>query len=121
MNSEPVRKTRFVHLGDRLLAIGRVRSGMLTVEEAAAELGVHPQDVIEWQQVHAFERMVTLEELRTIRSPLVDRLGRRAQQLAELVADAEKELRGLHQELIRRAIASNDPFDGAKAVAKKLG
>jgi hypothetical protein len=43
------------------------------------------------------------------------------QLLADLVAGAEKELRELHQELIRRAIASNDPFDESRADAKKLG
>jgi hypothetical protein len=75
MNRDALRrKTRFVHLGDRLLAIGRIRAGMLSVEEAASELGVHPQDVVEWQQVHAFERMVTLDELRVVRSPQLDRL-----------------------------------------------
>lgn len=100
----------FVHLGDRLLAIGRIREGMLTIEEAARELGVSVEEVIGWQQVHAFERMVSLDELRMGGSPEAQRLSKRAQRLADLVADAERELRELHQELVHGVMASNEPF-----------
>jgi hypothetical protein len=115
------RRPRFVHLGDRLLAIGRIRGGMQTVEEAAVELGVTPEEVIGWQQVHALERTVSFDELRGTRSPQMERLGRRAQHLAELVAEAEREIRSLHQEFIRAAIASNEPFADEHAGSKKLG
>jgi hypothetical protein len=106
------RRPPFVHLGDRLLAIGRIRGGMLTVEQAAAQLGVPASEVIGWQQLHAFERTVTIAELRGSRTPQMERLGRRAQRLADLVASAERELRDLHRELIRAAVASNEPFAG---------
>lgn len=106
-NSE---RTHFVHLGDRLLAIGRIREGMLTVGEAARGLGVSVEEVAAWQQVHAFERMVSLDEMRAGGSPEAHRLSRRAERLAGLVADAERELRELHRELLRGATASNDPY-----------
>jgi hypothetical protein len=101
----------FVHLGDRLLAIGRIREGMLTAEEAARELGVTVEDVIGWQQVHAFERMVSIDEMRAGgSSPEAQRLSKRAERLADLVADAERELRELHHELLQDVMASNEPF-----------
>jgi hypothetical protein len=96
-NSE---RAAFVHLGDRLLAIGRIRAGTLTVGEAARDLGVGVDEVVGWQQVHALERVVSLEELRGGGCAEVQRLSRRAQRLAGLVADAERELRRLHQELL---------------------
>jgi hypothetical protein len=113
-------RKQFVHLGDRLLAVGRIREGMLTAEEAARELGVAVEEVIGWQQVHAFERMVSLEELRGPGSPEAQRLSKRAQRLADLVADAERELRGLHQELLRGVMASNEPFVEPRRNAKKF-
>jgi class 3 adenylate cyclase len=83
---------------------------MLTVEDAARELGVAVEEVIGWQQVHAFERTVSLDELRVGGSPEARSLSQRAQRLADLVADAERELRELHQELLRGVMASNEPF-----------
>jgi hypothetical protein len=109
-----------VHLGDRLLAIGRIRKGMLTVEQAARELGVGVDEVVAWLQLHAFERMVTLDELRGAGSPEVQRLSKRAQRLADLVADAERELRGLHQELLQGVTASNEPFADAGRSSNKF-
>jgi molybdenum-dependent DNA-binding transcriptional regulator ModE len=100
-----------VHLGDRLLAIERIHEGILTVEEAARDLGVTVEDVIGWQQVHAFERMVSIDEMRAGgSSPEAQRLSKRAERLAELVADAERELRELHHELLQDVMASNEPF-----------
>ena len=90
----------FVHLGDRLLAIARIHEGTLTVEDAARELGVQVEDVIGWQQLHAFERVVSLEELRGPASLEGQRLSKRAQRLAELVVAAERELRELHHEFM---------------------
>jgi hypothetical protein len=90
----------FVHLGDRLLAIARIREGVLTVEDAAREFGVQVEDVIGWQQLHAFERVVSLDELRGPGSLEAQRLSKRAQRLAELVVGAERELRELHQEFL---------------------
>jgi hypothetical protein len=109
-----------VHLGDRLLAIGRIREGMLTVADAARELGVTLDEVIGWQQVHAFERMVSLDELRRGGSPEAMRLSKRAQRLADLVADAERELRELHQELVHGVMASNEPYAEPRPSFNKL-
>jgi hypothetical protein len=65
--------------------------------------------------------MVSLDDLRAGGTPHAQRLGKRAERLAELVAEAERELRELHQELIRNAIASNEPFAGERAASNKLG
>ena len=108
---EPARRARHVHLGDRLLAIGRVRSGLATVDEVALAHGVSRDDVLDWVTQHAGERTVTLDELRAQGSPEMLRLARRAQRLAELVADAERSLRSLNQELVRSLAPSNEPFD----------
>ena len=108
---EPARRARHVHLGDRLLAIGRVRSGLSTVEEVARQHGVARDDVLDWITQHAGDRTVTLDELRAQGSPEMLRLARRAQRLAQLVADAERRLRSLNQELVRSLAASNEPFD----------
>ena len=115
-----VARKRFVHLGDRLLAIGRIRRGVLTVAQAAADLGVTTEDVIGWQQQHAFERLVSIEDIRSPSSARVQRLARRTEQLASLVADTERELRELHQELLRGAVASNEPFAAEGGDTKKV-
>jgi hypothetical protein len=115
-----IARKRFVHLGDRLLAVGRIRRGMLTIEQAAAELGVEPAEVTAWQRQHAFERLVSVEEIRSPSSAHVQRLARRAERLAGLVADTERELRELHQELLRGAIASNEPFAAEAVDSKKV-
>ena len=112
-------RNRFVHLGDRLLALGRIRDGLTTVAQVARELGVTVDDVVGWQQLHAFERTVSLEELRRRHSPQAERLNRRAHQLADLIMSAERELRVLHQEYIG-AVASNEPYAG-EGTDKKVG
>ena len=101
---------RFVHLGDRLLAIERIRAGGLTIAHAASELGVTNEEVLRWLQMHANERTVTFDELRAGDDSPAARLAHRAQQLASLVAESERTLRHLHQEYLRSAIASNEPF-----------
>lgn len=103
-------RARYVHLGDRLLAIGRIRCGIATVEEAARDLGVTREEILDWVAAHGSERLVTLTELRSQGSPEMLRLARRAQRLAGLVADAERHLRVLNQELVRGIAASNEPF-----------
>lgn len=110
---EAARRARHVHLGDRLLAIGRVRSGLATVDEVAHAHGVTRDDVLDWVTQHAGERTVTLDELRAQGSPQMLRLARRAQRLAELVAEAERSLRKLNQELVRGLAPSNEPFDSS--------
>jgi hypothetical protein len=69
---------RHVHLGDRLLAIARIRSGIQSAEEVANDLGVSAGDVERWLTLHADERIVTLAELRGRRKPAYARLERRA-------------------------------------------
>lgn len=108
---EPARRARHVHLGDRLLAVGRVRSGLCTVDEVAREHGVDRDEVLDWITRHAGERTVTFGELRAQGSPEMLRLARRAQRLAALVAEAERSLRSLNQELVRSLAPSNEPFD----------
>jgi transposase-like protein len=91
---------RFVHLGERLLAIEQIRRGTLTMEEAAESLGVTREEIAHWQRQHAGERHVSFDELRSPRARQALRLERRVRMLARLVADSEKELRELHQELV---------------------
>ena len=91
---------RFVHLGERLLAIEQVRRGTLTMDEAAHELGVAREEIAQWQRQHAGERHVSFDELRSPRARQALRLERRVRLLARLVADSEKELRELHQALV---------------------
>ena len=91
---------RFVHLGDRLLAIARVRSGAASIELIAEELDVDPSEVTQWLQVHADDRVMLLDELRDGDSPQVRALVRRARLLADLVAEADRSIRELHQEYV---------------------
>ena len=112
---------RHVHLGERLLAIGRIHSGVATVDEMARSLEVGREEVLQWIRTHAGERTVTFEELRPRGSPEMQRLRVRAHRLATLVAEYEKALRELHQEYLRGATASNDPLAGAADPSKKVG
>jgi hypothetical protein len=100
---------RHVHLGDRLLAIARIRSGVQHAHEVAADLGVRTADVERWLAVHADERIVTLAELRGGREPACARLERRARQLARLVEEAEREVRQLERELLSKDFGESSP------------
>ena len=110
------RTRRFVHLGDRLQAIARIRAGASDVKSVADELGVAAEDVAHWLQVHREERNVTLEELRAQDSPEVLKLRRRAARLADLVAQAERMLRGLHQELTSKQFVENPHLRALRVV-----
>lgn len=114
-------KRKFVHLGDRLDAIDRIREGRTDVERAARELGVTPAQVRDWQRMHAADRTVTLAEVRGPRTPEEARLGARVKLLARLVADADRELRALHEAYIRSLPASNESFLEGEAPTKKVG
>lgn len=98
---------RFVHLGDRLQAIARIRAGIADVAQVAAELDVAPEAIRHWLAVHASERTVTFEELRTNTSPEMLKLGRRVRRLAALVAQAERLLRELHHEFASKQFGEN--------------
>jgi transposase-like protein len=95
-----------VHLGDRLLAIARIRSGAASIELIAEEFDIEPADVTQWLQVHGDDRVMLLSELRDGDSPQMRELMRRARLLAELVADADRSIRELHQEYVLTLAAS---------------
>ena len=109
-------KRRFVHLGDRLQAIARIRAGDTDARAVAGEMGVTPEEVAHWLEVHREERNVTLEELRAQDSPEVMKLRRRAARLADLVAQAERMLRGLHQELTSKQFVENPHLRALRVV-----
>ena len=109
----------YVHLGDRLHAIDRIRSGTISAEGAAQSLGVTHGDILHWQEAHGADRTVFFAELRG-GSPQARRLSERAQRLAGLVADAERELRDLNQELIRTTMASATLDRAAPKSSKKF-
>lgn len=98
---------RFVHLGERLRTLGLIRSGALDADAAARELGIPVEEILHWIDAHADERTVTFEELRGTASPEMLKLGRRAQRLADLVAEAERLLRELHQEFTSKQFDEN--------------
>ena len=100
---------RFVHLGDRLLAVARIRSGAASVERIAVEFDVEPAEVERWLEAHAGDRPASLDELR-YGSEEMRGLARRARCLAELVADADRVIRDLHQEYLLMVAARNHNF-----------
>ncbi|HLX24355.1 MAG TPA: hypothetical protein VKR38_13495 [Usitatibacter sp.] len=91
------KRRRHVHLGERLDAIERIRSGRSTPEKAADELGVPAEEVQLWMQIHAGDRIVALEDTRV--SPEVRRLSKRAERLVELIANADLTIRVLNRML----------------------
>ena len=98
---------RHVHLGERLEAVARVRGGE-TIEEVAVDIGVAVDDVQAWVAALADDRVHTIEEMRHGDSPERMKLVKRARRLADLVAESERTLRDLHQELIAGISPSND-------------
>jgi len=93
-------RARFIHLGDRLLAIGRIRSGAASVELIAEELDVDPGEVMSWLQLHADDCVMSLDDVRDGDTPEVRTLTRKVRLLAELVAEADRSIRELHQEYV---------------------
>jgi hypothetical protein len=108
-SERPAIPPRHVHLGDRLLAIARIRDGVQRPQDVAADLGVRIEDVERWLTLHADERIVTLAELRGRRKPAYARLERRARRLMRLVDEAEREVRRLERELVSKKLAENPP------------
>ena len=90
-------KRRHVHLGDRLEAIERIRSGSATAEQVSGEFEVTLDEVHLWMQVHGQDRIVRLEDARV--SPEVRRLSRRAERLVSLIAGADQTIRMLNRML----------------------
>jgi len=105
-----IRRARFVHLGDRLLAIARIRAGTASVEGIAEEYGVETKDVRHWLELHAEERIMLFDEFRDNTSPETRGLMRRARHLAQLVAEAGGLLRDLHQEYVLMAASRRSGF-----------
>ena len=102
---------RFVHLGERLDAIARVRAGEAPAG-VAIDLGVTADDVEAWVLAHAEERVHSIDEMRSGGTPEHVRLVQRARRLADLVAESERTLRNLHQELLGGLAPSNDDDAG---------
>ena len=107
------RRLRFVHLGERLACIERIRAGSITREEAAAELGVDEAQLLRWMEMHGNERLVTLEELRVPPDSPAARLAARARRLAALLAIAERRVRELHIELVSKEFGAKPHRDFA--------
>jgi len=89
-----------VHLGDRLLAIGRIRSGVASIELVAEELDVEPGEVVNWLHLHGDDSVMSLDDVRDGDTPEMRSLTRRARLLAELVTEADRAIRELHQEYV---------------------
>lgn len=107
-------RTRFVHLGERLVCIERIRAGLMSCAEAAAELDVGEDEVRRWIDLHRDDRVVSIDELRESRSA---RLAARARRLAILLAAAERRVRELHLELISKEFGGN-PHRGSEDVVR---
>ena len=116
-SSEPARRGRFVHLGERLATIERIRAGSITCDEAAAELGVDEDQVLHWIEQHAHERLVTIDEMRVPADARSARLAARARRLAHLLLVAERRVRELHLELISKEFGAK-PHREFESVAR---
>lgn len=104
-------RARYVHLGERLECLERIRAGAITRAQAAAELGIDEAQVARWMQVHANERLMSLDDLRVAADSQSGRLAARARQLAHLLAIAERRVRELHLELISKEFGANPHRD----------
>jgi hypothetical protein len=104
-------RPRFVHLGERLAAMERIRAGDVTPAEAAAELRVDAAQVARWFEQHANDRLVGLDELRAPRDRRNARLAERARRLAALLARAERRVHELHLELLSKEFGEKSHRD----------
>ena len=104
---------RFVHLGERLVFIERIRAGLMTCAEAAGELAVDEREVRRWLELHRDDRLVSIDELRESQGA---RLAARARRLAILLAAAERRVRELHLELISKEFGANPHRDSEDVV-----
>jgi hypothetical protein len=93
-------RSRHVHLGERLAVIERIQRGHHTVGEAAAEAGVPEEEVRRWIEVHAGDRIVTVDEV--AEPEVVRHLRQRVQILVDMIGDAEGTITGLVRQLARR-------------------
>jgi hypothetical protein len=113
----------YVHLGERLLAVGRIREGLSTAAQAAVDLGVRADEVRQWQVLYASDRTRSLKEFRQPGTPENWSLEMRARRLAALIADAERDLRVLNRELFASLGGSGAPGEPAEPLgpsSKKL-
>ena len=117
MKKSGERRERFVHLGERLSCIARIRAGEITATQAADELGVEEAQVYLWLEMHGNDRLVTIDELRIPSNARNARLAARARRLAQLVLDAERRVRELHLELISKEFGAK-PHRGFERVAR---
>jgi hypothetical protein len=105
MNS--VRIRRHVHLGERLEAIERIRKGELSLGQAAMQLGVTPAAVLNWMNIHADDRAMSIDEVLVPAD--VQRLTRRAQRLAALISRADSTIRVLSRQLVDASAGRKRP------------
>jgi transposase-like protein len=87
---------RHIHLGTRLEAAERVRSGRAEACDIARALGVDEAEVRRW--VESGEKPVTFDDLFV--PPEAQRLTRRARRLVALIAQAERDIRALTARLV---------------------
>lgn len=104
-------RERFVHLGERLATIERIRSGEITPAQAAEEHGVEREEVLRWMEMHGDDRVVTFDELRVSGDPRSARLAARARRLAQLLAIAERRVHELHLELVSKEFGDKSHRD----------
>ena len=117
MKKSGERRERFVHLGERLACIQRIRAGELTCAEAASEMGVDETQVYLWIELHGKDRLMTIDELRLPSTALNARLAAKVRRLAQLLLDAERRVRELHLELISKEFGAK-PHRGFERVAR---
>ena len=77
---------------------------MRSPRQAAAELGVEVADVVRWMEIHANDRIVSVDDL--VRPDRTGELTARAQRLMDLICAAESSIRSLVHELARRSRAN---------------
>jgi len=92
------RRTRHFHLGDRLHALERIRTGRTTVEDCARGLQVQADVIREWLTRHGADRPTSIGEI--VRDSERSLLERRVERLRECLADTERELTRLHKQLV---------------------
>jgi transposase-like protein len=92
------RRTRHVHLGDRLRAVERIRAGETTVEACARELELQPGVIREWLARYGADRPTSIGEI--VRGSERSLLERRVARLRECLATTERELTRLHKQLV---------------------
>lgn len=88
-----------VHLGTRLEALDRVRSGRESVSEVAARLGLDEGQIETWRATLVGQEVVTFEACLSSETREQIRLRRRVLRLKDLIAEHERQIRQLAAEM----------------------